>query len=208
MLKTMSRKQYETGQPLQGYLYNASLNRYAAVDADNKWVYASSVYTSGAILLTIQRNFNDDFMARTNIAGTEYYLGWRNSTGAVKLYDTYESMNLRNWTGNDLQFRIYSYQQGQYMGTKSSDDNELYYRASVYHDLFEFHVVQFAAFESNEEMATSWKNYTEAYFERCIEIAVEGKESADPDDEKLTRIPKNLERENEKLRSLIKYLNG
>lgn len=149
MVKPMNRKQYETGQPLLGYLFNVSLKRYAAVDFDNKWIYASSVSTGGAVLFTIQRNFNDDFMVRTNIMDTEYYLNWRNTTGAVKLYDSYDSMNIRNWTGNDTQFRIYSYQQEQYMGTKSAGENELYYRATIYNDLFEFHAVQFTTFETN-----------------------------------------------------------
>jgi hypothetical protein len=84
---------------------------------------------------------------------------YRNSTGAVKLYDSYDNMNFTGW--NDTVFNIYSEQQKEFMGEKDTDDEQMYYRATVFNSDFEYHYVNKDTLTEDEKLI--WSHYLKNY---------------------------------------------
>ena len=134
---------------------------YLSVDSDDKWIYANAPDFANALRFITHENASNNAVVIAQIPTNVNYLNWRNTTGAVKLYDSYDNMAFTKW--NNTTFKIYSFQQGQYMGVKDITDssNEMYYRAVVYHSFFEYHYINTA--QLTEEENKIWSNYLKLY---------------------------------------------
>ena len=155
----LTKALFTTGAVFVGFLYNTELKMFAQAGSNNKWIYASTSQISNALRFDLYADSNRNVIIKANILSAEMFLNWRNKTGAVQLYDTYEKMNLKHWRGTV--FKIFSEQQNQFMGNKTDSNNELYYRATVFNSTFEFWYIDEKNLNS-EELIT-YKNYLKNY---------------------------------------------
>lgn len=124
-----------------GYLYNIDLNMYVRSDINNKWIYADAAEPGSALSLILAKTKIQQVpvaMFANIVNGQIRYLNWREITGAVKLYESYNNMVLNWMSDGSNSFTITSFQQEELMGTKSKSDTELYYRKDSYNNNFQF----------------------------------------------------------------------
>ena len=68
-------------------------------------------------------------MLQTFRSSANHWFNWRNTTGACKLYDSYDTIYIHWFSEDDTLFHIQvPSQSGQVVGTWDVDDNELYIR--------------------------------------------------------------------------------
>ncbi|MDT3444353.1 MULTISPECIES: hypothetical protein [unclassified Pseudofrankia] len=133
-LAWLAQSQYDSGSPFRGYLYNVGFDTY--VTNDGVWLYSSSATTDGALLWTLQKNGQNLYLS-TFVDGTQMYFNWRNSTGACKLYPTYDPITVNRWISDNI-FMMLNPSVNEQIGTWSPSDNELYNRANVVNTDFRF----------------------------------------------------------------------
>ena len=124
----LTRTQYESGKSFYGILYNTSLNRSLQVDDNEKWIYCNSSSLENALHFNLQQTGNGKVVITSNL-WHYMFLNFRETTGAVKLYDSYDNIRL-NWTSSNT-FEIYcDYEEGPmgiYNHYYDSGENPMYF---------------------------------------------------------------------------------
>ncbi|WP_018503578.1 hypothetical protein [Parafrankia discariae] len=133
----LTRAQYESGQTFRGSLFNADCAQY--VGRQDIWLYADVPDTTKAIEWRIYRD-GGNLILITSLNGEPMYFNWRNSTGACKLYSSYDRLLVNRWVSDDI-FQMQNPANSQPIGTWSSTDYELYNRTNVSNPGFKFSYV-------------------------------------------------------------------
>ena len=124
----LTRDQYESGRSFYGILYNTSLNKSLQVDANEKWIYCNASNLEDALHFNLQSTNHGKVVITSNVWNYRF-LNYRETTGAVKLYDSYDNIRL-NWTNSNT-FEIYCDYEGGPMGIYNnkhdSGNNPMYF---------------------------------------------------------------------------------
>ncbi len=153
--RRLSRQDYNTGRQFTGFLLNTAWSMYARADDTPKWLYASARTTGEAVRWIIQKDSQGRCVLRTMLGSTQMYFNWRNTTGACKLYESYDAMTLEAWNTNDNTFHIQQTGNFEQAGTWSNTDSEIYIRQNVVRKDWAFEILDESAFSADDRMIYS-----------------------------------------------------
>lgn len=139
-----------TGATFIGFLYNYGVGLYVSVDSDNKWLYATKSTTEGAVRWKLYQDSVGNLVATANIGGAEMFFNWRNTTGACKLYDSYDTMKAQDWA--DTMFKMFNPDDSEFIGTWSETDTELYNRQNISNLQFGFQFFATGSFTQDDKL--------------------------------------------------------
>lgn len=137
-----------TGATFVGFLYNYGASMYVYVDSDDKWLYATKSTTEGAVRWKLYQDSVGNLVLNATIGSAQMYFNWRNTTGACKLYDSYDKMTAKDWA--QTQFKMFNPDNEEYIGTWSTTDKELYNRTNISYTEFGFQFFDQNAFTQDD----------------------------------------------------------
>jgi hypothetical protein len=137
-----------TGAAFYGFLKNTGTGMYVCKEENDIWLWACKSTTEGAIRWKVYYDSVGNIVFNATIGSTQWYLNWRSSTGACKLYDSYDNMTAADWASET--FKLYNPENKEYIGTWSDDNKELYNRSRVCNKEFGFQFINKAAFTHDD----------------------------------------------------------
>ncbi|MFF5209571.1 hypothetical protein [Streptosporangium sp. NPDC000396] len=150
---------FATGTTFVGFLYNTGFSCYVVSNGDDKWLWASKSTREGAIRWSLYQDSVGNLVINATIGGAVLYFNWRNTTGACKLYDSYDKMTAQKWVTGGVfdgdSFQIYNPSNKQSIGGWSTSDNELYNRTNIVYRDFGFEFINPAAFSADDRLIYS-----------------------------------------------------
>ena len=153
-MRWLTQQDLTPGQSYTGYLYNSGFGKYVNTDSDQTWLWAAESSIGDAICWTLGLDGLGNLVVSTQIGGSTQYLNWRNSTGACKLYGSYDQMTVPGWASSN-QFSILVPDYSQFIGCWSTTDNELYVRGDVAYTWWQFYCFDNAAFSEDDRLIYS-----------------------------------------------------
>ncbi len=152
-MKWLTAKLLATGAFFVGFLYNQGAGGYVYVDSDNKWLYASKSTTEGAVRWKLYQDSVGNLILNATIGSAQLYFNWRDTTGACKLYDSYDRMTAQDWA--ETMFKMCNPNNKEYIGTWSETDKELYNRTNVSYKEFGFQFFDLKSFTQDDHLIYS-----------------------------------------------------
>lgn len=152
-MKKLTSALLATGSVFVGFLYNVGFSCYVYTDSNNKWLYAGKTTTEGAVRFSAYQDSVGNLVLKATIGGATVYFNWRATTGACKLYDSYDKISAKSWANTT--FQIYNPDNKEYMGCWSKSDNELYNRTNIVRKEFEFNFFDQDAFSEGDKLIYS-----------------------------------------------------
>jgi hypothetical protein len=131
----LTEQQFLSGKTFRGSLFNSGCGRY--VNRDDIWLYANAQDILRTIEWRLYRDPGGRLVLITNMGGKPMYFNWRNTTGACKLYDTYDWLAINRWAPDDV-FHMWNPDNRQPIGTWSDTDFQLYNRTNIANPTFKF----------------------------------------------------------------------
>ena len=138
------------GGAFVGFLYNRGASGYAYADSNDKWLYATKSTIDGAVRWKLYNDSQGNLVLNATVGATEMYFNWRATTGACKLYDSYDKMTAKDWA--EETFKILNPNNNEYIGTWSTTDKELYNRTNVSYKEFGFNFFDQDSFTEDDHL--------------------------------------------------------
>ncbi|MER6944100.1 hypothetical protein ABT294_08760 [Nonomuraea sp. NPDC000554] len=158
-LKWLTSSLFATGAAFVGFLYNTGFSCYVNSDGDDKWLFAAKSTIDGAVRWTLYKDSVGNLVINATIGGATFYFNWRNTTGACKLYDSYDKMTAQTWVKSGVfdgdTFQVQNSSNRQLIGTWSNSDNELYNRTNIVRREFGFQFIDESAFSEDDKLIYS-----------------------------------------------------
>ncbi|MDR8407841.1 hypothetical protein MTP10_03710 [Nonomuraea sp. 3-1Str] len=158
-LKWLTSSLFATGTAFVGFLYNTGFSCYVSADGDDKWLFAAKSTTDGAVRWTLYKDSVGNLVINATIGGATFFFNWRNTTGACKLYDSYDKMTAQTWVQSGVfdgdTFQMQNADNKQLIGAWSNSDNELYNRTNIVRREFGFQFFDKEAFSADDKLIYS-----------------------------------------------------
>jgi hypothetical protein len=158
-MKWLTQSLLAGGVPFVGFLYNWGASMYVCVDSDDKWLFATKSTTAGAVRWKLYLDSVGNLVLNATIGSAQMYFNWRATTGACKLYDSYDRMIAKDWA--EKVFQLYNPNNQENIGTWSTSDKELYNRTNVSYKEFGFQFFDEDSFTEDDHLIY------DAYMKSC-----------------------------------------
>ena len=152
-MKKLTKALLAAGGTFVGFLYNTGFSAYVYADSNEKWLYAGKTTTEGAVRFSAYQDSVGNIVLTAKIGLGKAYFNWRTSTGACKLYDSYDKLDAKDWA--ETKFKIFNPNNEQYVGTWSNTDESLYQRKNVVRTQFEFNFFDEDEFSKDDKLIYS-----------------------------------------------------
>ena len=152
-MKKLTKALLAAGGTFVGFLYNTGFSAYVYSDSNDKWLYAGKSTTEGAVRFSAYQDSVGNIVFSARIGVDKAYFNWRTTTGACKLYDSYDKLDAKSWAGT--KFKLFNPDNEQYVGTWSKKDDSLYQRKNIVYTEFEFNFFDENEFSKDDKLIYS-----------------------------------------------------